>query len=141
MLFRIACISFGVIGAEILDQYMRKIKEAAELYPDAWALIYQFDTRTRNEHAQGVRYQLTVEDEIAENNGWQRHFDRARPWHSVWKRLVNGEDSWWSRQLDKPCHNIYICLGLARMDDYVGQDAPGHVVDIAWTSQPWVSAV
>ena len=24
--------------------------------------------------------------------------------------------------MDKPCHNI--CLGLARMDDYVGQDAP-----------------
>ena len=62
MLFRTACISFEVIGAEILDQYMRKIKEAAELYPDAWALIYQFDTRTRNEHAQAVRYQLTVED-------------------------------------------------------------------------------
>ena len=74
------------------------------MYPDAWALTYQFNTRARNEHAQEVRYQLTIEDEVAQKNGWQRHFDKTRPWHSVWKRLVNGEDSWWNRQLGKTKH-------------------------------------
>ena len=116
---------------------MRKIKKEAELYPDAWALIYQFDARTRNEHAQEVRYQLTMEDDIAMKNGWQRHFDKTRPWNSVWKRLVNSEESWWNKQLEQPGPNI--CLGFAQMNDYVGQDAP-----IATSSglgpQSWVSA-
>ena len=122
MLFRTACISFNVIGAELLDQYLRKIKEAVETYPDAWALIYQFDTRTRNEHAQEVRYMLTQEDDIAKKNGWVRHFNKERPWNCVWKRLVHGEESWWNKQLEKPCHNI--CMGLAQMSDYIGHDAP-----------------
>ena len=101
MLFRTDRTSFGVIGAELLGQYMRNIKEAAEIYPGARALIYQFDTRTRHDHAQEVRYQLTMEDEVAQKNGWQRRFDKTRPWHFVWKRPVNGEDSWWKKAVGK----------------------------------------
>ena len=40
MLFRTARIAFGAIGAELLGQYLRKVRAAAKMYPDAWALIH-----------------------------------------------------------------------------------------------------
>ena len=120
-LFRTACICKYIISPERLDAYSRFIRELARKFPDAWAIIYQADVRTRREHAGRVKFDLMRKHEVATTNGWASDFKVDTPWDSVWHELVVGEKTWWDDQVKEPCRNIG--YGVHRIENYVGGDA------------------
>ena len=121
MLFRVACISLDLVEPETLDTYARMIREAAYTFPDSWAIVYQADSRTRREHTSRVRYELTMAAETELKNGWEVQLDKAKPWESVFHKIVTSERDWWNDQLKEPARDV--ATGLIRMAQVIGGDA------------------
>ena len=126
IIFRTACLMFGVIEPAVLDRYMKVIRGHARRYPKCWALIYQADVRMRSERAMRIRDELEYQHEIAVENNWPTHFNPKQPWNAVWKQMASAEEKWWWRNVERP--GIMIQAHVAKMEAYVGQDAPisGH---------------
>ena len=81
---------------ENIDFYDRLIREFSIKYPEAWAVTYQADVRTRREHIKHMKYELTQRADRFEKNGWDPEFKREKPWDSVFFHLTSNttESAW-----------------------------------------------
>ena len=120
---RVACLSLQVCSPARLDAYHAMIEDAAIRYPDAWALIYQADVRTRREHFKRVKYELSVKYMKYKKNGWDTEdlYDPKQPWEHVLRQITEGETVWWQKQLETPCWRF--TSGMTPMAAFIGGDA------------------
>ena len=127
--FRTGCLALKLISPARLDAYAEKIRTLSEKYPDAWAIVYQAEARTRREHATRVKHILISRHDQFVNNGWVDDFNPQQPWEAVWHQLASAGNKWWSDQVDTPCWSL--ALGIARMSSCVHGDAPPASSDAA----------
>ena len=87
-----ALVGFDAVGLGPLLDYCRLIGRYATRYGSlTWPLLYQCDVRCRLEHMERLRRVLERNSAAATARGQARvvHFDKDRPWDSVWSAAVD----------------------------------------------------
>ena len=74
------------------------------------------------EHAPDVGEQLEDASAGALVNNKRTDYNPEKPWDAVWNALVQEEDKYWFKHVEKP--GLRISAGTAKPSDYIEDDAP-----------------
>ena len=90
-----ALVGFNAVGLGPMLDYSRLIGRYAARYGSlTWPLLYQCDVRCRLEHMERLRrvQERNSVAAIARGQAPAVHFDKGRPWDSVWSAAVDDKN-------------------------------------------------
>ena len=117
-----AFIMLNLLDLGTLEQYRRKIIAYHTRYgPSCWLLLYQADTRFRNEELERQRRDTVTNHALAVAAGRHTPYDVNRPWNQTWlDGMANGD--WWKDEFQEPAQ-LYLTR-TNKLDQFIGGDAP-----------------
>ena len=119
-----ACIMLNIFDLGTLLAYKTLILTLHGRYgPQVWLLLYQADTRFRQEHLVRMKRRLAFEHDKALASNGTTAFDKDRPWDLAMSEGTE-DKSWWNHEFTEPA--VMLLARTANMDNIISNDAPIH---------------
>ena len=117
-----AFLMLDVVDLGTLNSYRRAISDFHARYgPACWLLLYQAETRFRQEQLDRCKLLASNRHQAAITAGGTTEFEPTRPWNLAF-RIGTNDDKWWSKEFVEPA-----MLFLTRTNSlhaFIGGDAP-----------------
>ena len=115
-------VMFAAISRATLAAYHRLIKHYANRYGEkVWSLVYQADTRARQEHLPRQRTIAIEKHSTATTLGHASTFDASRPWETA-MQMVIADQNFWKMELEEPC--FFALTRVGSVAEFNEGDAP-----------------
>ena len=98
--FRVTCISLGVVAEVALQKYYRHVEKLVRLWPECWGLIYLAEDKFRSDHLDRVRRH--IEGDVARGITAPPLWDAAAPWSAAFLVGILESEHFWDDQVRHP---------------------------------------
>ena len=124
MVLRATLIMLNAVSMSALDKYLKKVIKLHQEYGSkCWHLLYQAETRMRQEEMPAMRRDILDEVDAVKKANGVHPYDPQRPWALVWTRATEQiAEKFWSDEFEKPATSVR--LELRRLGEVVDGDAP-----------------
>ena len=120
--FVTACVMLNIFDLGTLLAYKTLILTLHSRYgPQVWLLLYQADTRFRQEHLVRTKRRLAFDHEKAVAASGTTAYDKDRPWDLAMSEGTE-DKSWWNHEFTEPA--VMLLARTANMDSIISNDAP-----------------
>ena len=104
LVLRVVFIMLQLVNAADFDAYVAKVRSYARRYgPQAWALLYQAESRMRSHHFVRIHRRLSVD-----TAGNPEHPFHKKPWSAVYREAAYNERDYWSDEFTEVAHLVRI---------------------------------
>ena len=120
--FVTACVMLNIFDLGTLLAYKTLILTLHSRYgPQVWLLLYQADTRFRQEHLVRMKRRLAFDHDKAVAAGGTTAYDKDRPWDLAMSEGTE-DKGWWNHEFTEPA--VMLLARTANMDSIISNDAP-----------------
>ena len=127
--FHVMCTAFlmlNIMDLGTLTNYAKLITDFHARYGSVtWLLLYQADTRFRQEHVDRCRRRAATAHETARAATGTTEYEPLRPWNFAYQSGTNdssGLGSWWYKEYTELA--VLILTRTDRLENFLGGDAP-----------------